>query len=140
MISQPMSPPPRGRSRLGWAVAAAALVAPLALTSTASSAHADQTYYVPISKAWTITGHGFGHGHGLSQYGAQGAAIHGLSYTDIIDFYYPGTTWSTAKGMVRVLISADYTSDLQVRPQKGLTVKDLTNGGAWTLPERAGID
>jgi SpoIID/LytB domain protein len=115
-------------------------VAPLALTSTASSAHADQTYYVPITKAWTITGHGFGHGHGLSQYGAQGAAIKGLSYTDIIDFYYPGTTWATTKGMVRVLISADYTSDLQVRPQNGLVLKDLTNKEKWTLPARTGID
>ncbi len=136
--TSPHSAPRRGR--IGWAAAAAALVAPLAVTLAGPAAHADQTYYVPISKSWTITGHGYGHGHGLSQYGAQGAALQGRSYSQIIDFYYPGTSWTTAKGMVRVLISADTTSDLQVRPQKGLTVHDLTTNATWTLPERAGVD
>lgn len=141
MTSQPKSAPAaRQHPRLGWAVAAAAFVAPLALTATASTAEADQTYYVPISKTWTISGHGYGHGHGMSQYGAQGAALEGLSHRQIIDFYYPGTTWSTTTGMVRVLISADYTSDLQVRPQNGLAVHDLTKGKKWTLPERTGTD
>ncbi len=140
MNSYPSSASGRTRVRLGWATAAASLVAPLGLTWTAPAAHADQTYYVPISKSWTITGHGYGHGHGLSQYGAQGAALKGLTYNQIIDFYYPGTTWTTAKGLVRVLISADYTSDLQVRPQKGLTIHDLTTDRRWTLPERTGVD
>ena len=35
---------------------------------------------------------GNGHGHGLSQYGARGAAIAGLSYDRIVGFYYPGTS------------------------------------------------
>ncbi len=34
---------------------------------------------------------GNGHGHGMSQYGARGAAIAGLSYSQILRFYYPGT-------------------------------------------------
>ena len=54
----------------------------------------------------TLHGHGFGHGHGMSQYGAQGAAKQGLTYRQIIDFYYPGTTWSHGRrGTVRVLIT-----------------------------------
>ena len=132
--------PARRLSRLGWAAAAMALVAPIAITAGGSSARADQSYYVPITKSWTITGHGYGHGHGLSQYGAQGAASKGLSYTKIVDFYYPGTTWSTATGSVRVLISADTTSDLQVRPQSGLALRDLTTNTKWTLPIRTSID
>ena len=103
------------------------------------AAHADQTYYVPASKTWTISGHGYGHGHGMSQYGAQGAALKGLTYTRIVKFYYPGTSWAKAKGKVRVLITADYTSDLQVRPRPGLRVRDLADGSSWLLPRGNGI-
>lgn len=35
---------------------------------------------------------GYGHGVGLSQYGANGYAKNGYSYTWILDHYYPGTT------------------------------------------------
>lgn len=35
---------------------------------------------------------GYGHGVGLCQYGADGAAAAGLSYRDILSFYYPGTS------------------------------------------------
>ena len=62
----------------------------------------------------------------MSQYGAHGAAKQGLTYRQIIDFYYPGTTWSTVTGGVRVLITADTTSDVVViRPATGLPVRDL---------------
>ena len=37
----------------------------------------------------------YGHGVGLSQRGAQQAASEGLSYRDILKFYYPGATLST---------------------------------------------
>ena len=37
-------------------------------------------------------GSGFGHGVGLSQWGARGQALAGRSYRDILGFYYPGTT------------------------------------------------
>jgi stage II sporulation protein D len=130
----------KSRFRLTLSAVVVAVVAPLAITATGSSASADQTYYVPISKSWTISGHGYGHGHGMSQYGAQGAAMRGLGYTDIINFYYPGTSWARSKGMVRVLVSADTTSDLQVRPQGGLALRDLTSNKKWTLPTRAAID
>ena len=33
----------------------------------------------------------FGHGVGLSQYGAMFAATQGIGYKEILDFYYPGT-------------------------------------------------
>ena len=51
---------------------------------------------MPADATITIAGHGFGHGHGMSQYGAEGAAEQGLTYQQIIDFYYPGTTWATS--------------------------------------------
>ena len=40
-----------------------------------------------------IYGRGFGHGRGLSQYGAYGwATVHGWSWEQILDFYYGGAT------------------------------------------------
>jgi len=45
----------------------------------------------------TLDGHGYGHGIGLSQYGALGYAINfGWSATQILDHYYGGTVSSTA--------------------------------------------
>lgn len=39
-----------------------------------------------------LTGHGWGHGRGLSQYGALGYAQQGWSSSQILDHYYGGTT------------------------------------------------
>ncbi len=39
-----------------------------------------------------FTGRGFGHGVGMSQYGARGQARAGRSYTDILAFYFSGVT------------------------------------------------
>ena len=122
---------------------AAALVAGgPALTWAASPASAvatDQSYWVPVDKRVVVHGHGYGHGHGMSQYGAQGAALDGLGYKEIVDFYYPGTTWGVMRGKVRVLITADTTDDVVVSPTNGLRVRDLTTGGVHTLPDRAAV-
>jgi SpoIID/LytB domain protein len=40
---------------------------------------------------WIIVGSGWGHGVGLSQYGALGQALDGRSWQDILAHYYPGT-------------------------------------------------
>ncbi len=36
-------------------------------------------------------GHGYGHGIGMSQWGAQNLAKHGYSYAQILTFFYPGS-------------------------------------------------
>ncbi|MGM7721744.1 SpoIID/LytB domain-containing protein [Metabacillus sp. Hm71] len=38
-----------------------------------------------------LSGTGFGHGVGMSQWGAQARAVAGQSYQTILDFYYPNT-------------------------------------------------
>lgn len=38
-------------------------------------------------------GRGWGHGVGLSQWGARGMAARGYGYREILEFYYPGTTF-----------------------------------------------
>src|SRR4051795_8998589 len=52
-----------------------------------------------------ISGHGWGHGLGMSQYGAYGYALHGWSYDRIVKHYYTGTTIGQAPiSRVRVLL------------------------------------
>ena len=54
---------------------------------------------------WVITGAGFGHGIGMSQYGAYGSAKNGMSYDAILGQYYTGTNLGTAQSQtVRVLL------------------------------------
>jgi stage II sporulation protein D len=63
---------------------------------------------VPAADAATsqvVRGHGFGHGVGMSQYGAYGYALHGRSYRDILSHYYTGTRLArTHTSRVRVLL------------------------------------
>ena len=65
-------------SRHSARVALAALLAALA----AAPAQASVT--------WVVKGHGFGHGVGMSQYGAYGYARHGKGYRFILRHYYRG--------------------------------------------------
>ena len=54
---------------------------------------------------WVVKGRGFGHGVGLSQYGAYGYAKHGSGYKRIVGHYYKGTSVGSAgKATVRVLV------------------------------------
>lgn len=124
----------------GVVVGATAPAAPVGTQATgASGAGAGQTYYVPVTEQLTVVGHGYGHGHGMSQYGAQGAALQGKGYREILSFYYPGTEWGTNNRLIRVLLTADTTSDVTVSPARGLAVRDLETGASFDVPERAGV-
>ena len=62
---------------------------------------------------WVVKGGGFGHGVGMSQYGAYGFAQQGRGYRDILAHYYQGTQLGSAAGRrVRVLLQS---SDPYVR-------------------------
>lgn len=45
----------------------------------------------------SVQGHGWGHGVGMSQWGAYGMASQGFKCSQILDFYYPGTKLVTLK-------------------------------------------
>jgi hypothetical protein len=114
--------------------------APGATTAaSAVTAPRGQTYYVPVTRRLSVVGHGYGHGHGMSQHGAQGAALGGKRYREILGFYYPGTELGTTKGLIRVLLTGDTTSDVVVRPARGLRVRDLGADESLRLPERSRI-
>src|SRR3954469_19446256 len=65
-----------------------ALAAVSLLLAGASTADAAKSTF-------TIKGAGFGHGVGMSQYGAMGYAQHGASARDILAHYYTGTSLGT---------------------------------------------
>jgi stage II sporulation protein D len=71
--------------------------------------------FVPLAHATTIfqiDGGGYGHGIGMSQYGAYGYALHGESYQFILAHYYQGTALGTVdpNRTVRVLIATGAAS------------------------------
>jgi len=55
---------------------------------------------------WVVRGHGFGHGVGVSQYGAYGYALHDKDYRFILAHYYQGSSIGQIEGtrIVRVLL------------------------------------
>jgi len=58
-----------------------------------------------------VEGGGWGHGVGMAQWGAEGAAIHGWSYRRILGHYYPGTAIQIVPARpVRVLLAEGRSS------------------------------
>src|SRR3954451_8842253 len=59
------------------------------------------------TSSWTIRGAGFGHGIGLSQYGAYGYDAHGAGWKSIALHYFKGTHLGNAAGRtIRVLLQS----------------------------------
>lgn len=93
MVSAPRGTP-RARPRLRASLVAAAVASLAMLAPSVASA-----------KKWVVKGAGFGHGTGMSQYGAKGFAARGTPYSSILGHYYTGTTLGTAPSQtVRVLL------------------------------------
>ena len=79
------------------AVLTALLLALLALPATAGAA-----------TRWVVKGAGWGHGIGMSQYGAYGMARNGSNYREILGHYYAGTEVSRADTQtIRVLLQTN---------------------------------
>ena len=74
-----------------------------------------------------LNGHGWGHGLGMSQWGAYGYALHGWSYSAILTHYYSGTTIGTRPALtVRVLL---------LDGKKQVT---LNSAAPWSVTDAAG--
>jgi stage II sporulation protein D len=87
---------------------------------------------------FTIRGAGFGHGVGMSQYGAYGYAQHTWTYDDILRHYYQGAQLGSASSRkVRVLLGTDRRS-VRFRGANRLAgVRDLNPKTTYTA-RRAG--
>jgi stage II sporulation protein D len=85
------------------ALAALGLCAAALAGASAAAAQADRE---PMSTVYTFKGRGWGHGVGMSQYGARGQALAGRDAGAILRHYYRGTSLATAPTRtVKVLLS-----------------------------------
>jgi stage II sporulation protein D len=113
----------------------AVLIAVFALALTGASASAGPARRLaPIGghAIFAVTGHGWGHGVGMSQYGAYGYAQHGFPYTKIVAHYFQGTTLGPAPvTKVRVLLASGL-STLKLTSTDDFTVK-AADGAAHTV-------
>ena len=86
----------------------------------------------PRSGNFYVTGAGFGHGWGMSQYGAYGAARQGLTWKQILAFYYPKTVRQAlpGTGTIRVCVTADSDGTLGFKPAAGAELPP------WAMPSQ----
>jgi len=84
---------------------ALALVSSAIVLTASAAGVAQPAQPVPGEALFLVSGHGWGHGVGMSQYGAYGMARDGKSYAQILAYFYPGTQLGkTPTDQVRVLL------------------------------------
>jgi stage II sporulation protein D len=112
---------------LGGFAATLLAASPGAPSSTTSSTASTSTVTTsPASSVVVFSGHGWGHGLGLSQWGAYGYAKHGWTFDRILAHYYTGTTLGPAKvSTVRVLLASAKTTTIE-------------STAGWTVTDSAG--
>lgn len=88
----------------------------------AASRRAARSTAPRAAAAVRLLGNGFGHGHGLSQWGAQRQAEAGRGHRAILRFYYPRLRQGTSGGEIRVLLTGDTTDDVHVLDRRHLRV------------------
>ncbi len=112
--------------------AATTTTAPTATTATPTTT--TPTIATSTAAATLVfTGHGWGHGIGMSQWGAYGYALHGWTYDAILGHYYSGTTVGTLRTpTVRVLL-VDGAKRVTLASEAAWKVVDA-NGTSVALP------
>lgn len=88
---------------------------------------------VPSGAILELAGKGFGHGRGMSQYGAEGAARQGKTAKEILAFYYPGTKLTAHTGRISVLIGADTSADTVIKAHPKLVARASDYSATWNL-------
>lgn len=107
------------------------------LAAGAASGAVDQAALT--KPTFVIKGRGWGHGVGLSQYGAYGLSLKGTGYDRILTHYYPGTTLGPAPvSRVRVLLaegrkSVTVSSQSQFRLRDGDGDLHILAAGSYTF-------
>ncbi|NNH24590.1 SpoIID/LytB domain-containing protein, partial [Pseudokineococcus marinus] len=83
----------------------------------------------PVDGGWELRGHGWGHGNGMSQWGAQSRAAAGQTADEILDFSYPGTTTAvTGPRTLRVGLTALGGPSVSLRSAEGRELVVSTSG------------
>jgi stage II sporulation protein D len=108
-------------------VALSAVAAAVTLAAAPHAAPAPGPPYVAPAHSgvlFLVSGHGYGHGVGMGQWGAQGYAKQGYTYDQILDAYYPGTTvGQTNATTIRVLLASG-KKQLSISSKKPITIED----------------
>ena len=119
-----LSHPRRRRRRRRTATAACSALLALALAGPAASAQA--------KVIWVVKGGGFGHGVGLSQYGAYGFAKHKKNWRQIVSHYYLNTTIGPiGSKTVRVLLRP-YLSSVRFTSASSACGASLSEGKTYS--------
>jgi len=109
----------------------AATVAAVDPTPTPSATTSPAPTTVPTSPAGSVTfyGRGYGHGLGMSQYGARGRALAGQLAPQILAHYYQGTTLATVDPAtpIRILVVSGFL------PSSSRPARVVAHGGPWTV-------
>lgn len=127
--SSPRHTPASRRLRRVCAALAAVLAAGAVAAAAAGATEATQ---------FNISGRGFGHGIGMSQWGAYGYAKHGWKYAKIIKHYYTGVQFGkVANRTIRVLL-ADHQSRVRITAATPFSLRCGSQarqipGGTWAV-------
>src|SRR3954464_9180999 len=108
-------------------LALALLIAALAASSaSAGSVCSTSCFQAPAGSGALLvfSGHGWGHGVGMSQYGAYGYAQHGSTYDQILAHYYPGTTLGPAPASTIRVLLVDKKKKVTIDADAPFTVRD----------------
>jgi SpoIID/LytB domain protein len=108
------------------AVAVAALLGPAGASPQGEPPAVEATTFV-------ITGHGWGHGVGMAQWGAYGYAKHGVEYDKILAHYYPGTRLSPIAPRTLNVLLVEGAARVVVSSPGPFGVKDAS-GTVYQLP------
>jgi stage II sporulation protein D len=97
------------------------------LTTTTTLAVPPETTTSTAPTTVVLSGHGWGHGMGMSQWGAYGYALHGWTYAAILAHYYTGTT-----------LGSDPPVSVRVLLEDGLKRVTLGSAAGWRVVDAAG--
>ncbi|MGQ7295018.1 SpoIID/LytB domain-containing protein [Quadrisphaera sp. KR29] len=146
------APQERARHRRGrWWHKPAALLAAVSAAAGAAQLGGGEAAQAATSQV-TLTGHGYGHGRGLSQWGSYGYAVdRGWSSARILDHYYGGTSAGSVSDeeiSVRLMAvdgaqtialtsGADFSVEGTTVPA-GSAARFTRQGGIWMLTTTTG--
>ncbi len=89
-------------------------------------------YAAPTDGGWYLYHARYGHGVGMSQRGAQYMANIGMTYRDILAFYYPGATLGTMAYVFPESVGESQPASVQTAPSTG-----KVSGGTVNIRSKA---
>src|SRR5215218_2275723 len=90
------------------------------------------------AKHWIVKGAGYGHGAGMSQYGAYGYAKHGFAYDAILTHYYTGTTLGTTDSKAIRVLLRPYTRSVSFSGASSACGSGLKTAKIYVAKRKAG--